>query len=67
MADAIERFDDLDLAAIGAEASQKVHARFSWNRVFMRQWDLYSRALLQGVAALHSLEPNRFTPDLAAS
>jgi alpha-1,6-mannosyltransferase len=66
LADAIARFDGVDLAALGAEASQKVHARFSWNRVFVRQWDLYSRARLQGAAALHSLEPNRFTPDLAA-
>lgn len=65
LADAIERFDGLDLAAIGAEVSQKVHARFSWNRVFMRQWDLYSRARLHGAEALHSFEPKPFVPDLA--
>ena len=48
LADAIERFFNLDLAAFGAEASRLVHARFSWNKVFARQWDLYTRARLQG-------------------
>ena len=57
LASAIERFDGLDLAALGAEASRLVHARFGWDRVFQRQWDLYSRARLQGAAALHGLNP----------
>jgi len=65
LADAIERFDNVDRTALGLEASRMVHARFSWNRVFQRQWDLYSRARLQGAAALHSMEPQPFTPALA--
>jgi alpha-1,6-mannosyltransferase len=62
LADAIERFDGVDRTALGLEASRMVHARFSWNRVFQRQWDLYSRARLQGAAALHSLDPQPFVP-----
>jgi alpha-1,6-mannosyltransferase len=62
LADAIERFDNVDRTALGLEASRMVHARFAWNRVFQRQWDLYSRARLQGAAALHSLNPQPFAP-----
>jgi alpha-1,6-mannosyltransferase len=65
LADAIERFDGLDLAALGAEASRLVHARFSWNRVFLRQWELYSRARLQGAASLRTLAPQSFAPAMA--
>jgi len=66
LADAIERFDGLDLSALGAEASRLVHARFSWNKVFARQWDLYSRARLHGAEALHTLDSSPFVPNLAA-
>ena len=65
LADAVGRFGEMDLAALGAEASLKVHARFSWQRVFVQQWDLYSRARLQGAAALHGLEPRPFLSALA--
>jgi alpha-1,6-mannosyltransferase len=65
LADAVERFGEMDLAALGAEASLKVHARFSWQRVFVQQWDLYSRARLQGADALHGLESRAFLPALA--
>jgi alpha-1,6-mannosyltransferase len=65
VADAVERMAALDLPALGAEASAKVHARFSWQRVFVRQWDLYSRARLQGAAALHGLEQPAFLAPLA--
>lgn len=51
LADAIERFGKLDLAALGAEASRLVRARFSWDKVFTRQWDLYTRAQLHGMEA----------------
>jgi len=57
VADAIERFSRFDLAALGAEASRLVHARFSWNKVFARQWDFYTRARLHGAESLRSLEP----------
>jgi alpha-1,6-mannosyltransferase len=46
IADAIERFEHQDLAALGAEASKRVHARFSWDKVFARQWALYTHARL---------------------
>ena len=62
IADAIERYDDLDLPALGAEASQLVHARFSWDKVFARQWALYTHARLHGAEALHSIEPQPFSP-----
>jgi alpha-1,6-mannosyltransferase len=61
VADAVERFSALDLPALGLEASAKVHARFSWQRVFTRQWDLYSRARLQGAAALHGMDTHFLT------
>ncbi len=67
IADAIGRYEHLDLAALGAEASRLVHARFSWDKVFARQWSLYTRARLHGAEALHSIEPHPFTPDLAAN
>ena len=54
IADAIERFFARDLAALGAEVSQAVHARFSWNKVFTRQWALYTRARLQGAEVLRT-------------
>ena len=63
IADAIERYEHQDLAAIGAEASKLVHARFSWDKVFTRQWALYTRARLHGAEALHSIEPHPFAPD----
>jgi alpha-1,6-mannosyltransferase len=63
MADAIERYEQLDLAALGAEASRLVHARFSWDKVFARQWALYTRARLHGAEELRSLEPYPFSPD----
>jgi alpha-1,6-mannosyltransferase len=61
---AVERFDRLDLPALGAEASKLVHSRFSWNKVFARQWDLYTRARLHGAEALHWLDPQPFVPEL---
>jgi len=66
LATAVERFGELDLAALGADASRQVHARFSWHKVFVRQWDLYTRARVHGAAALHSLEPSPFVPGLQA-
>ncbi len=63
IADAIERYEHQDLAALGAEASRLVHARFSWDKVFTRQWALYTRARLHGAEALHSIEPHPFSPD----
>jgi alpha-1,6-mannosyltransferase len=66
LARAVERFDRLDLPALGAKASQLVHARFSWNKVFARQWDLYTRARLHGAEALHSFNPHPFVPGLLA-
>ena len=57
LADAVERFFNLDLKKMGAEVSQLVHARFSWNKVFVRQWDLYTRARLHGAEALKTVEP----------
>jgi alpha-1,6-mannosyltransferase len=57
VADAIERFASMDLAALGAEVSRLVHARFSWNKVFARQWDFYTRARLHGAEALRDREP----------
>jgi glycosyltransferase involved in cell wall biosynthesis len=63
IADAIERFEQRDLAALGAEASRLVHARFSWDKVFARQWALYTRARLHGAEEFGSLEPHPFSPD----
>ena len=63
IADAIERYEHQDLAALGAEASRLVHARFSWDKVFTRQWALYTRARLHGAEALHSIEPHPFSPE----
>jgi alpha-1,6-mannosyltransferase len=65
VADAIERLCALDLAALGAEASRLVHARFSWDKVFTKQWDLYTRACLHGVEAFRSLEPHPLVPQIA--
>lgn len=67
LADAIERFENLDLAALGAEASRLVHSRFSWDQVFTRQWDLYTRARVHGTKALRSIEPHPITPRLVRS
>lgn len=66
LASAVETFRGLDLTAFGKEASRLVHARFSWNKVFARQWDLYTRARLHGAEALHSLESPPFVPELLA-
>jgi alpha-1,6-mannosyltransferase len=67
LADAIERFCQFDLAAIGAEVSRAVLARFSWDKVFARQWDLYTRARLHGPAALRTLQvPDPATAGSAA-
>ncbi len=57
LASAIERFSQLDLAALGAEASRLVHARFAWNKVFARQWDYYTRARLHGAESMQHLTP----------
>jgi alpha-1,6-mannosyltransferase len=54
LADAVERFFARDLAALGTEVSQAVRARFSWNKVFARQWDFYTRARLQGAEVLRT-------------
>lgn len=67
IADAIERFEHQDLAALGAEASRLVHARFSWDKVFTRQWSLYTRARIHGAEAFRSLEPQPFSPDVAVN
>jgi alpha-1,6-mannosyltransferase len=66
LADAVERFEHLDLAALGAEASRLVRGRFAWQKVFTRQWDLYTRARLHGAEALHSIEPHPFSPGWAS-
>jgi alpha-1,6-mannosyltransferase len=63
IADAIERYEKLDRPALGAEASRLVHARFSWDKVFARQWALYTRARLHGAEALHSPETQSLAPD----
>jgi alpha-1,6-mannosyltransferase len=55
LADAIERFFELDRAALGAEASERVLARFAWSKVFARQWDLYTRARLHGPEAIRAV------------
>jgi alpha-1,6-mannosyltransferase len=62
LAEAIVRFEQLDLAALGAEVSRLVHARFSWRHVFERQWNLYQRARLHDLAATHGLAPMPFRP-----
>jgi alpha-1,6-mannosyltransferase len=67
IANAIERYEHVDLAAMGAEASRLVHLRFSWDQVFARQWMLYTRARLHGEEALHSIEPHPFSPDWVKS
>ena len=54
IADAIERYDDQDLAALGAEASRLVRERFAWDQVFARQWALYTRARLHGADAVRT-------------
>jgi alpha-1,6-mannosyltransferase len=65
LADAIERFAELDLAAMGAEVSRQVQGRFSWNTVFARQWDLYCRARLYGPEALRNSAPLPLVPRLS--
>ena len=47
IADAIERYEDQDLPALGAQAAKQVRDRFSWDKVFERQWALYTKARLQ--------------------
>jgi alpha-1,6-mannosyltransferase len=64
IADAIERFEPLDLRRLGAQASKMVHARFSWDHVFARQWALYTQARLHGAESLHSIEPQPFAAQL---
>jgi alpha-1,6-mannosyltransferase len=61
LADAIGRFEQMDLAALGSEASRMVHARFAWQKVFAKQWTYYTRAWLHGVEALHSIESHPFS------
>ena len=63
IADAIQRYESRDLAALGAEASRLVHARFSWDKVFARQWTLYTRVRLHGAESLRSLELHPHAPD----
>ena len=53
LADAVERFEHLDMEVLGAEASRRVQAQFAWRKVFARQWELYTRACLHGAEALH--------------
>jgi alpha-1,6-mannosyltransferase len=65
LAEAIHRCSDLDLAAMGAEVSRMVHARFSWHKVFARQWDFYTRARLHGAASLRTVETPPLVPGLA--
>jgi alpha-1,6-mannosyltransferase len=65
LATAIRRMSELDLATMGAEVSRQVLARFSWNKVFARQWDFYTRARLHGAAALRTAEVAPFVPGLA--
>ena len=67
LARAVERFTDLDLKKLGEEAAQQVLARFSWNKVFARQWDLYTRARLHGAEALRALEPPAAVSALASN
>ena len=62
IADAIARFEHQDLVALGVEASRLVHARFGWDKVFARQWSLYTQARLHGAESLHTLEPHSFSP-----
>ncbi len=62
IADAIERYEGRDLAALGTEASRLVHARFSWDKVFERQWSLYTRVRLHGAEALHTTESEPLSP-----
>ncbi len=52
LATAIERICRLDLEALGSEASRLVHARFSWRKVFERQWALYIGARLREMRRL---------------
>ncbi len=66
LAATLDRFAALDLDALGAEASRLVHARFSWDRVFARQWELYTRARLQGAAAMREFERPGFPAKLAS-
>jgi alpha-1,6-mannosyltransferase len=56
IADAIKRYENKDLASLGAEASRLVHARFSWDKVFERQWSLYTQAHLRGSEAILGTE-----------
>ncbi len=60
IADAIERYEGKDLAGLGAEASRLVRERFSWDKVFARQWSLYTRARVHGAAALRGEETSPF-------
>jgi len=61
LADAIMRFEQMNLAAMGAEASRLVHARFAWKKVFAKQWAYYTHAWLHGAETLHSIEPHLFS------
>jgi alpha-1,6-mannosyltransferase len=65
LADAVERLTELDLAALGAEAAREVHARFSWSKVFARQWDFYARACLHGTEMFRTRETDFFPARLA--
>jgi alpha-1,6-mannosyltransferase len=56
LADAIEHYEGKDLPGLGAEASKLVRQRFSWDQVFARQWELYTRARLHGAEALRGFE-----------
>jgi len=52
IADAIERYEGQDLAALGAQAAKLVRDRFSWDKVFLRQWSLYTKARVHGAESL---------------
>ncbi len=44
LAEAILRLSNQDLVALGKQASDAVHSRFGWNRVFNELWKYYSEA-----------------------
>jgi alpha-1,6-mannosyltransferase len=51
LANAIERAFERDLPALGKAARVTTTARFSWKKVFARQFDLYRKVIQKGVTA----------------
>jgi alpha-1,6-mannosyltransferase len=47
LADAIARYETQDLPTLGQQAATMVRDRFSWDKVFAKQWSLYTKARLQ--------------------